>query len=743
MTHTGWPTLLNCARIALLSLLTFFCTNTTASQTLVGKTAASPEITVHYTLTDFGFNAPLKLSGVDGTYSVRLNLPRHLETTSALLHLNYRHSDTLLEGLSHINVKIDGKHITTLPIRKDNAGKLLEESLELPAQWLDPDSEINFQLIGHYSMACENPRHPNLWAEISNTTSLQLVTRQKTLNDRLDDLPEPFFNQRSNRPLEIAFVLPTSPDEAMLEAAGIVASWFGALADHRGAFFPVFHATLPASGHAVVLAAGGNPIPNLQLADTNVPEVAIHRHPSDPASRLLIIRGPDSAATRQAALSLVLADRALTGPRASVTELNVPAPREPYDAPRWVPADKPVQFGQLTSSGPLQINGFSPDLIRVGVRFPPDLYDPDGDGIPVKLHYHYTPRPKSTDSRLLTSLNGISVAAIELDSADNPLGFSSKIRTTLDPDQQGAWDSSSLTLPVNTLSANSELAFYFYYDYLTRGECKDVPTDAVAGRIDPTSTLDISHLPRFIALPDMAAFANAGFPFSKFADLSQTAVVIRQDASLEEHSAYLTLMGSISASTGYPATHVKVTNPGQLESLNDKDILIIAAGDMKANLGVWHNLMPKPASTSGDNSIAGWLRQQFDPPPPGTSIAPAKVILTGFESPLSSGRSVIVITASQPGQISLATKALIDREIIRDIKGSMVDFDANHVYTLDDTTHYHNGNLGPMQSAVIWFTKHPLLLAGLALLVAFTLGILMYVSLRARAELRLKEQNRH
>ncbi|WJJ94296.1 cellulose biosynthesis cyclic di-GMP-binding regulatory protein BcsB [Neopusillimonas aromaticivorans] len=179
MTHAGWPTLLNCARVALLSLLSLFCTNITVGQTVVGETAASPEIALRYTLEDLGFNAPLKLSGVDGTYGVRLNLPRHLETTSAILHLNYTHSDTLLDGLSHINVKIDGKHITTLPIRQDDAGKLLEESLELPAQWLGPDSEINLQLIGHYSMACENPRHPNLWAEISNTTSLQLVTRQK------------------------------------------------------------------------------------------------------------------------------------------------------------------------------------------------------------------------------------------------------------------------------------------------------------------------------------------------------------------------------------------------------------------------------------------------------------------------------------------------------------------------------------------------------------------------------------
>lgn len=681
------------------------------SQAQTDPPAADQEIT--YTLKDLGIRTDLRLLGVDGVYSIPLAVPQNLDATSATLHLKYRHSEALLAHLSHINVRLDGRHITTVLTDPDLAEQLQTQTITLPAARLNPNSALSFQLIGHYTTDCENPRYAGLWAEISNDTSLQLAVTPKTANSYLDDLPEPFFNRRSPDRLTLPFILPTGPDTTVLEAAGIVSSWFGALADYRGAQFPVLNNALPPVGNGVVFLNAENPFSSLELPELNGPQIAVVTHPLDSGSQLLVIRGRDNNEMKLAAQALVLGDKGLTGQVATITALTIPEPRKPYDAPRWVPGEKPVAFGQLQGLGPLQVQGFDPDLIRVGLRLPPDLYDPDGTGIPVSLRYHYTPRPKSHTAQLMASVNGVALETIDLDRADNPASIWNQTRNALAPKQKLAWHEASLSLPIKTMPANAELAFYFHYDYLSRGNCKDLPADTVVGRIDAQSTLDISHLPHFIALPDIAVFANSGFPFSRMADLSETAVMLPAKPGIEEQSTYLALLGRIGASTGYPATRIKVALAPQPATLADKDVLVIAGSSLQDTLGDWAKHVAIDSATSA--------------------------VLAGFESPISSGRSVVVLAAKQPSQLHFVTEALFDANRIKDVRGTSVGFNAQSVHTLKNQPQYHVGNLSPPRRVVAYFTQHPLLLAAMGLIAVCALGVLMYVVMRARALQRLQE----
>lgn len=705
---------------------------------------------LEYTLEDLGFSRNLEIRGVDATYSVPLHLPRYLTTESAALNLKYRHSAQLLEGLSHLNIKIDGKHVTTLPVVQEEGGESLEATIELPVQWLTLDSEINLQLIGHYTLTCENPRDPSLWVEISRQTSITLGVSPKRIDHSLDSLPEPFFDPRSHKILTLPFVLPSGTDATTLEAAGMVASWFGVLADYRGARFTVLDNQLPDAGHAVVLLDQNTRIPGLDLPETPSTQVSVVPHPKDPSARLLVMRGPTPEDIRRAALALVLGDKALTGHTANITAVSVPEPRQAYDAPRWVPDRGPVSFGQLPGVGPLQARGFAPDLVRLGLRFPPDLYDNEGKGIPVRLRYHYTPRAKSSEARLLTSINGMPLSTLVLEPASNPLAVAEKLRSIFPGTHQSGWLEATLSVPVNNLSAYSELEFYFHYDYLSRGECKDIPTDSVAGRIDAESTLDISHLPHFIAMPDMAAFANAGFPFSKWADLSRTTVLLKSEASLETRATFLTLMGRIGASTGYPATHVTVARPGQTEQLADKDVLVVTDRPVSETLGDWAGSMPSidTAGNARENPESLWslFKALFlsTPTSPETQAfvpGSTSTVLTGFESPISDGLTVIVLAANSSARLRAATEALLDPQRIPDIQGAGVTFTPGKVAPLNNTQNYHTGSLGPMRRTLLFFTHQPLLLALVGLLITVLLGVIMFVSLRARAARRLQQQD--
>ncbi|ROT44744.1 cellulose biosynthesis cyclic di-GMP-binding regulatory protein BcsB [Pusillimonas sp. NJUB218] len=680
-----------------------------------------------YTLADLGQRNNIKIVGADGSYSVALLMPNKIVPDTAQLKLKYHHSDELLSGLSHLNVRIDGKHVATIPVKQDDAGQELSYNVELPARWITPESRLDLQLIGHYTNRCENPRYSGLWLEVDNTSTLDLEARPNLANPRLDDLPVPFFRGNSIAQLVLPFVLPASPDAETLEAAGIVSSWFGALADYRGAKFPVNHDKLPETGDAVIVLSADESINGLELPAVKGPEVGVFTHPSDPTASLLVIRGKNQTEVKQAAQALVLGDKALTGKQAYISALDLPEPRLPYDAPRWLSRHNPVAFGNLQAPANLQVNGFSPDLIRFGVRLPPDLYDPDDVGALIKLVYHYTPRPKSDASRLLSSANGIPLGVIDLKPAGNP-------------------DTATLSLPVRTLASQTELQFYFDYNYLSRENCKDVPADTVRGRIDPSSTIDISHLPHFIAMPNMAAFANSGFPFTRLADLSETAFVLPQQSGTEEQTTYLNILGQMGAATGYPAIRLQVVFPQPNTPLPNKDILVIAGSNIHDVLGPWSSALPKNSvlENGQDQENSSLWKKLIAYVDPSTSTQPHRqlnhqALLTGFESPASAGRSVVVVASANPSNLHHFSDALLNTSLLERIRGSSISLGADQVQTLSTQTDYYLTDLSLPHRIVWYLERHPLILVMLALITTVILGLMMYATLRARAIKRLRQ----
>src|SRR5208337_1273685 len=62
----------------------------------------------------------------------------------------------------------------------------------------------------------------------------------------------------------------------------------------------------------------------------------------------------------------------------------------------------------------------------------------------------------------------------------------------------------------------------------------------------------------YAPLPNLELFANAGFPFTRLADLSETTVVLPSAPSEQEIETFVTLMGHFSRQTGFPALRVTV-----------------------------------------------------------------------------------------------------------------------------------------------------------------------------------------
>ncbi len=215
-------------------------------------------------------------------------------------------------------------------------------------------------------------------------------------------------------------------------------------------------------------------------------------------------------------------------------------------------------------------------------------------------------------------------------------------------------------IPPLLLTPRAQLRLHFYYDIPNTGECHGRLLDNVVGAIDPNSTIDLSSFPHYMALPDLAAFANSGFPFTRMADLSETAVILPNDADSSDYSLYLLDMGRMGASTGYPATGVTVGTADQVDKYANKDLLIFGAPGRQPLLQRWAKSMP--FSSDGDSrtfelsdvvfKLEDWWHGER-----GVERSPARAdlslvssngaaLLTGFESPLQKNRSAVALVSA-------------------------------------------------------------------------------------------------
>lgn len=721
-----------------------------SSALAMAETAPTASAGYSLTLKQLGRNSPMTLRGVEATDSVNFDVRADQMVTGAHLTLQYTYSPSLLADLSQINVIVNDEVAASLPLPKETAGTLQKQVVEIPAHLITEFNRLSLQFIGHYTMGCENPLNSGLWAKISNASVLDIQATPLVLPNDLSILPLPLFDPRDARPLNLPFVFNATPDNTTLEAAGALSSWFGAQASYRGARFPSQLDTLPSSGNAVVLLSGDGPLQlgALAIPAPKGPTLTLLTNPNDPNGKLLIVTGRDAAELKRAVTALVLGSQALSGSSVTIDKLDNLIPRKPYDAPNWLPSDRPVKLGELIDTKQLNVSGYNPGDITVPLNFPPDLFNWRKDGAPLNLKYRYTPQPTSTNSSFIVSFNDGLIKSEALPSLERlDKGLLSSLK------DDSLYRETHVLLPLNSVALQSRLQLRYMFDYIKQGECGDIIIDNMRGSVDPESTLDLSSYDHFMAMPNLGVFKDAGFPFTRLADLSQTAVVLPDNASAADLSAYLTVLGRFGQSTGYPATAVSVTQAAQVAAAADKDLLVLASGNNQPLLTQWAEHLP--ASDNGGqqrielSDLPLRLREWISPAPEAnlrkTRIAMAfsggqhSTYLTGFESPLKSGRSVVVIAGNGAEGLEQATDALIGAdENAQSIQGSLVVIRGKSIEALEADELYYVGDLGLFKYVQWLMSRHVLWTLLLAALGIVLLSGMAYLGLRSKAKRRLE-----
>src|SRR3546814_20107123 len=108
-----------------------------------------------------------------------------------------------------------------------------------------------------------------------------------------------------------------------------------------------------------------------------------------------------------------------------------------------------------------------------------------------------------------------------------------------------------VNIPPYLISGRNQLQYFYDLKPYIPGYCEGSLPENIVTAIDADTTIDFSNTIRYAPLPNLSFFVNSGYPFTRMADLSETAVVMQQRPSAPEIEAYLNILGLMGDATGY------------------------------------------------------------------------------------------------------------------------------------------------------------------------------------------------
>ena len=693
-----------------------------------------------YTLRDLGAGGPLALRGTSELAGVGFGIRSDEVVTAAQLSLTGAMSPALIPEFSNVTVTLNEQYVGTIPVIRGQPNFHLD--LAVNPVFFQDDNRLNFHFAGRYTRDCNDQLSALLWATVYDASTLTLTVVRLPPQRDLARLPQPFFDGFQKEKLSLPVILPERPDTDMLRAAGIVASWFGAQTSYRGAGFPVLTAA-PQQGNAVIFAVGEVP----GLPPFNGPTIALVANPNDALATLLVIGGRNAEEVVGAATMLAVGSRTLAADLAVVQPPEVPA-RRPYDAPNWIATDRKVRLGELVDAAALQSTGYT-GALHVPFRTAPDFYSWRNRPFLLDLKYRAPVAPiiDLAPSRLDVGINGQYLDTLSLANGQTRKDWFGRVLAL-----GGLLPVNRVGVPVYDVYGDNDLSLFFDARPLHRGDCVGVPQD-LRMSVDPDSTLDLSRGHHFTELPNLQLFVNSGFPFTRLADLAETAVVLSDRAGAEEIGAYLDLLGRFGAITGYPALRLAVTRPETASAYADRDLLVLGT------LGHLAGAAPLLARSVVQLDGARLVLSVSDPLDPvrrlfddtldreraraATTLSAAasdqRAVLLGAESPLAARRSVVAILSGAPAPIDAAVASLSDPAQAKLIQGDLALLARGRVVSFRVTPTYTTGHL-PLWMWAGWYLRdQPAGAIAVTLAGALLLGAALYAAMRRRAERRLRQ----
>jgi cellulose synthase (UDP-forming) len=372
------------------------------------------------------------------------------------------------------------------------------------------------------------------------------------------------------------------------------------------------------------------------------------------------------------------------------------------------------------------------------MRVPPDLYYGQKQNLSLHLGYRYNGIPISNESSMQVYMNDAYISSTPLPHTENA---SALLETTI-------------PVPVGNMRPFSNTFMsQFIFLLAKKGKCQDTAPYNMKAAIMKDSYLDIKDIPHWTGLPNLEIFANAGYPFTRRADLSDTAVVLPGSPTGDEIETYLTFMGHFGSQTGYPVTNVTVTDADGMKNDSRKDYLVIGTVDDSPALTRLNPSLPVVVDGSGlhiqdtqgffaSMQHAWWKVRSSDHIQSGqleTAGGLPDVLIEGMEWPARSGRSVVLVAlrdhAVVPNFLSVFLKTSQSSDISQSV--SVLHGRRFASYRIGNDV-YYVGSLSLWTHINLLFSKFQWLMVLGTVIVCFLLATVVRSSMRRRARRRLQ-----
>jgi len=718
--------------------------------------ALSPESELQVlSLKEMGVLNLIEMRGPHSYYSVHFTLSHALVPRHATLHLTYWIDPGLGAHAASLRINLNNTVIATLfpPLATEAKGGFFSASVDVPDTLLIRSNSFTFEFTGNGVMQREEEARQQVLCRISQASTLEVSGDRLRLENDLSRLPLPLFDTDLQIPTTVPFVFLSKPSEKMLQAAGVVASWLGLLAGSQPVRFSASLGQIPA-GNAILLSSDRSALPaSLLLPVGSGPLIALRNNPADPYGSLLVLTGDDEAQLLTVARTLSLTKSAtpttppqglpLSGDTQQIPDLALPQLRAEDDSPRWMRAGKVNPLASCQVRETLQTDGSSP--VPVYFHVPPDLNFGERENLKLHLNYRYDARPIAAGSALRVFVNGNLVNEAPLAPGSD---FLSRQREILIPVSEIRPFGNTLLFSFDFIPANREA--------LNSGAA------ALSGEILCNSTLNLEGLSLWKRMPNLEVFSNAGFPFTRIADLSDTTVVLPTESTAPEIALYLDLMGHFAAQTGYPVLHVAVAGPNTVISPG-RDYLILGTIADQPAFNSLATELPVTLDSSGVHTrplqgfasyvssvkaaafpilsrfLGGFTADRL----PSNEAGVTDALLEEIQSPSSVDRSIVIVALQKEASADSFSRVLLDRSQSGDVSGSvsLLRNGAFESYDIEGQS-YHVGAISSYALMRIWLTQYFLLLLFVVTALSFLLAywIRGWLSRRAGERLKLARQ---
>ena len=712
-------------------------------------TSFVPSTVTTISVAQMGLPQGVILSGGQLQGGITFTLPSDQVFTNAQLSLNLRVSPAMAARNATMQLMLNGQPLGTVPLGAAQTD-VSRFQLDVPAALMVSSNNISFKINDGDAQTCQRDLTDKYRVTILPDSRFDLEGQQLNIGADLSHLPRPFFDDMQMTPASIVFAFPEKFAADGLSAAAMVASWFGIQADYRGINFAALHDRLPEK-NGILIGRPGEQIGGLRLPQTDKPMLQIIDNPANPVYKLLLVVGKNESELRSAAWRLTRGGFAPQTASDTVTLQSIPV-SQPYDAPRWIPTERPVKLAELIRKDQsLTATGVWHEPLRVAFRAAPDLFLWDGETIPLHIGYRFPSESWIDEERswLSMTFNNNFLHNLPV----NKQGILEKLWHRLGGDAR----QEEYTMPLEPymIYGDNQLQLYFNITPKESAPCSVLLNNNIKSLIDDDSTIDLSHTRHFALLPNLSYFVGASFPFTRLADYSQTVLLLPENPSETQVATLLDLAARSGNATGTSLNQNRVVmgipaGGGDLEALRHRDVLAVSGVDQTAFNRTLLNDSPfvtedrafgvrKPSNLQIAQRwlLGDWTADSLEADRYFSSNEAWRGFVS-FRSPWNDERLVVMALGSNDDQLARLHDDLASARINAGIRGDVaIITNENGVRSFRVGPQFPSGEM-PLHMKIVWYAnQHSALLAILGLGFAILAGLSLNAIMKRRARKRL------